>query len=246
MENINSNAVKEIERIIKENEFERFKIGEREFIVGGKNVTEIEPIKHRAARLVFSDLSSIVQILKIEKSRFKAPLYVNIESETRVSVITSMDDEKEREIPYTAETNGSKFNFGRTYDYESFVIAIRSLFEQTEDTQDLLQLLKKVASVESVETNSDGVSQSVIAKSGAKLAEGIKAAPIRKLRPYRTFIEANQPESEFLFRISPDGGFALYEADGGAWKIKAKAYIKLFFARELKDEINNGEVVILG
>lgn len=61
-----------------------------------------------------------------------------------MSVITSMDNEKEREIPYAAETTGSKFRFGCSYDYESFVIAIRSLFEQNDDAKDLLQLLKNL------------------------------------------------------------------------------------------------------
>jgi hypothetical protein len=240
-----TDTVKEIERIVKENLVQQIQVGDRTFVTNDR-LTEVKPYKPTAARLTFSDLSSIVQIAKREKGRFNLPLYVNIENETRVSVITSMDNEKEREIPYAAETTGSKFRFGCSYDYESFVIAIRSLFEQNDDAKDLLQLLKKFASVESVEMNDDGVSQSVVAKSGATLAENIKAAPIRKLVPYRTFIEAMQPESEFLFRVSPDRTFSLYEADGGAWKIRAKSYIRYFLEGQLREEIESGEVVILG
>ena len=245
MESVNASTVKEIERIVKENQVQQIQVGDRTFVTNDR-LTEVKPYKPTAARLTFSDLSSIVQIAKREKERFILPLYVNIENETRVSVITSMDNEKEREIPYAAETTGSKFRFGCSYDYESFVIAIRSLFEQNDDAKDLLQLLKKFASVESVEMNDDGVSQSVVAKSGATLAENIKAAPIRKLVPYRTFIEAVQPESEFLFRVSPDRTFSLYEADGGAWKIRAKSYIRYFLEGQLREEIESGEVVILG
>ena len=175
MESVNASTVKEIERIVKENLVQQIQVGDRTFVTNDR-LTEVKPYKPTAARLTFSDLSSIVHIAKREKDRFNLPLYVNIENETRVSVITSMDNEKEREIPYAAETTGSKFRFGCSYDYESFVIAIRSLFEQNDDAKDLLQLLKKFASVESVEMNDDGVSQSVVAKSGATLAENIKAA----------------------------------------------------------------------
>ena len=245
MESVNASTVKEIERIVKDNQVQTIQIGDRIFVTSD-GLVEIKPQKSRAARLTFSDLTSIVQIVKREKNRFVAPLYVNIESETRVSVITSMDDDKEREIPYAAETSGGKFRFGSPYDYESFVIAVRSLFTQNDDTKELLQLLKKFASVESVETNDDGISQSVVTKSGAALAENIKAAPIRTLAPYRTFIEVLQPQSEFLFRVSPNGAFSLYEADSGAWKIQAKRYIRYFFEDALGEELKNGEVVILG
>lgn len=51
------------------------------------------------------------------------------------------------------------------------------------------------------------------------------ARPIVRLAPYRTFREIKQPESEFLLRSRIDDNnvpkLALYEADGGAWKISA-------------------------
>ena len=191
-------------------------------------------------------MSSIVEIVKREKERFNRPLYVNIETEKCVSVITSLDLEKDREKPYSAIAEGSRFSFGSGYDYEKFVIAVRSLFVQSKDTADLLQVLKKVANVESVEMEDDGITQQVVAKQGAMLASDVKVSPICKLAPFRTFIEVEQPESEFLFRISNGNTFALYEADGGAWKIKAKKNIRAFFDKSIADEIKAGDVVILG
>ncbi len=242
MEN-NTNIVKDIQAIIEENRVEIKEIDGRQFST--KPLIEIKPVKNEAKEIRFSDLSSIVEIVKREKYRFHYPLYINIETEKAVTVLTSMDNEKERERPYSALAEGSKFNFGRGYDYENFVISIRSLFTQSQETANLLQLLKKVANVESVEVEDDGISQQVVAKQGAMLASDIKISPILKLAPFRTFIEVEQPESEFLFRIS-EKTFALYEADGGAWKIRAKQNIRAFFEQSLKDEIESGEVVILG
>ena len=45
------------------------------------------------------------------------------------------------------------------------------------------------------------------------------------LRPYRTFVEIDQPTSRFIFRMEQGReqtvNAAIIEADGGAWKLKA-------------------------
>lgn len=59
------------------------------------------------------------------------------------------------------------------------------------------------------------------------------------LKPYRTFTEVEQPESQFVFRMKEDKydgvQCALFEADGGAWKLGAMEYIKEYLERELED-----------
>jgi len=132
----NNNIVNDIERIVKENKVQVIESNGRTFAT--KSLVEIEPRKDIAAEIRFSDLSSIVEIVKREMQRFVLPLYINIESEACVSVITSLDDEKDREKPYSAVAEGNRFCFGKGYDYERFVIAIRSLFIQTEHTANLL------------------------------------------------------------------------------------------------------------
>lgn len=240
----NNNIVNDIERIVTENKVQVIEANGRCYAT--KELVEIMPRKDVAKEIRFSDLSSIVEIVKREMGRFALPIYINIETEKSVSVITSLDIEKEREKPYSAVAEGSRFNFGSGYDYERFVIAIRSQFIQTQNTANLLQLLKKVSNIESVETSDDGITQSVVAKQGAMLASDVKISPIIRLAPFRTFIEVEQPDSDFLFRISDRNVFALYEADGGAWKIKAKKNIRAFFEAALGDEIKTGDVVILG
>ena len=68
-----------------------------------------------------------------------------------------------------------------------------------------------------------------------------------KLTPYRTFLEIDQPSSEYVFRIR-DGEtpeFKLIEADGGAWKICALTELSSYFCEELKEEIKKGEVIVI-
>lgn len=48
-----------------------------------------------------------------------------------------------------------------------------------------------------------------------------------------------QPESQFVFRMKEDKydgvQCALFEADGGAWRLNAMANIKAYLAHELND-----------
>ena len=71
--------------------------------------------------------------------------------------------------------------------------------------------------------------------------------PVR-LRPYRTFAEIEQPESEYVFRIMDDGqgpSFKLVEADGGLWKSAAMMKIKEYFNLALTDEMSDGALTII-
>ncbi len=70
------------------------------------------------------------------------------------------------------------------------------------------------------------------------------AKSIVSLRPFRTFREIEQPESEFLFRMQSSGNgvppmCALFEADGGAWRMEAIARIKTF----LKEKTSSVSII---
>mgnify|MGYP003258251653 FL=1 len=65
------------------------------------------------------------------------------------------------------------------------------------------------------------------------------------MQPYRTFLEVKQPASDFLLRIDKDGHPALYEADGGAWKLEAKRNIAGYLSAQLADLEESGNVVVM-
>lgn len=64
-------------------------------------------------------------------------------------------------------------------------------------------------------------------------------------RPFCTFLEVEQPESEFLLRVDPDEGIGFFEADGGIWKLEAKKNIADYFKANLADLIEAGKVVVM-
>lgn len=83
----------------------------------------------------------------------------------------------------------------------------------------------------------DGITQKATVKTGlASRGDAVIPSPVT-LKPYRTFTEVDQPESRFVFRMKEDKyegvQCALFEADGGAWKLQAMENIKGYLEREL-------------
>ena len=66
-----------------------------------------------------------------------------------------------------------------------------------------------------------------------------------ELKPFRTFLEVAQPESEFILRVNDKGNIGLFEADGGVWKLEAKRNIAAYFEKELADFISDKKVIVM-
>ena len=101
-------------------------------------------------------------------------------------------------------------------------------------------ILKFAGTVEAntiAEYGDDGVTQKATVKTGiASKSDAIVPNPVH-LRPYRTFLEVEQPASDFIFRMKQDKydgvSCAIFEADGGAWKMNATKAIKEYLQFEL-------------
>lgn len=89
------------------------------------------------------------------------------------------------------------------------------------------------------------VLEMAVARTGVVLKEQVTIRPIVQLQPYRTFLEVEQPVSDFLLRVDKQGKIALYEADGGAWKLEAKRRIAAWLTDALAEEVEHGLAVIV-
>jgi hypothetical protein len=134
--------------------------------------------------------------------------------------------------------NGVPFKFGEYLDLETFNVGLQSLFE---DSIDRIRLLRVMGTVKEdvVKTSvDDGVSQTVVASAGTVGVYETEAPNPVRLIPFRTFREVSQPESLFVLRLKKgeNGNLpraALFEADGGAWKLKAIENIATFLRDKL-------------
>jgi hypothetical protein len=139
-----------------------------------------------------------------------------------------------REEYVSAQAFDYKFPFGKYMGVEAFIIGLQSSFIQDDTTANIMKLVGNMTKVSEVGVKDDGVTQRVEAKVGLAKVENISVPNPVRLRPYRTFIEIEQPASNFILRVNSDHQCALYEADGGAWQIEAMKNIKGFLEASLK------------
>jgi hypothetical protein len=197
-----------------------------------------EPIK-------MNTLSSLIEYLKAGIDiPFDACYFIHVQSPTKVSVFSPFLPDKDRECLVEVTAQIPTFDFGRFIDHETFCINLQSKFLNDSNTDRAL-LLKFAGTVEAgtvAEYGDDGVTQKATVKMGiASKGEAIIPSPAF-LRPFRTFVEVEQPESSFIFRMNQDRGSniqcALFEADGGEWKNRAMENIKTYLREALCDYPN--------
>ena len=212
-------------------------------------LVRIAPHVDRPREIQVNGLSSIAELIREENDIFvdSLPIYIRIIDAREVGVFTSYDDMMARDALYRCSCDAPSFRPG-WMEHDEAVIKLRSIFVQDGEGSDLeyvMDLLARVSKESSVTSSDNGISQTVEARQGVALSQRVKVRPIVRLTPYRTFLEVEQPTSEFLLRLDEEGRVGLLEADGGRWKMDAKQYISEFFSRELKDLIESRKVVIL-
>lgn len=205
----------------------------------------IEPHVDRPSTICVTGLDSIIKLVRNELDMFEnLPLFIRVDGARTVSVFSTYDDVMRRDGLYEATCDVPGFRDGFR-EYEKAIIELRSLFVPGEGVDYLLDLLSRISKNNGVTTSDNGVSQEVEARQGISLKAMVAVRPRISLRPYRTFLEVEQPESEFLLRLDNDGNVGLFEADGGMWKLEAKKNICSFFEEALKSEIGGGKVVVM-
>jgi hypothetical protein len=189
---------------------------------------KVEPIK-------VNSLTGLVDYLesKFDDDAFIGKM-VHVVSHDCVKLVSNILGDAGREVYMTAEAFAPKFNFGQWYDVESFIIAMQSCFVQNEDSAKILRVVGNIKEEAVKQTGDDGVSQKVTAKTGIATVEEVKVPNPVILAPYRIFREIEQPESKFVFRMQMGPRCALFEADGGAWRLNAMARIKEWLEIELE------------
>lgn len=135
-----------------------------------------------------------------------------------------------------------EFPFERFMPTEEFVIRLRSMFQPTQDLERIIAYTSNLFSGTNVITEDDGITQTATVKVGVTgaLKKNETAPVIVDLKPFRTFRELDQVESEFLFRVRVDAEgkaptCALFEADGGRWRVFASLLIRDWLEEKIKD-----------
>lgn len=209
------------------------------------DLCRIAPHIDRPSCIGVKGLDSIVKLVRSELDMFdNLPLFIRVDGARKVSVFTTYDDVMGRDNLYEATCDVPDFTEGYR-DYETAIVQLRSKFMPGEGVDYLLDLLSRISKENGVTTRDNGVSQEVEARQGVSLKAIVQVKPRVKLCPFRTFLEVQQPESEFILRLDEDGNVGLFEADGGMWRMTAKERICTFFEDKLSEEITAGKVIVM-
>lgn len=206
-----------------------------------QNLHHIPKYDPMQTAIVVSTLTSFVDFidLNIDAVDF-ADYFVEITDQENIRLLSNIKrKDKQRIVPVVASLGDfPKFPFDQFMDIETFVIRLGSLFCHTGNLARLIEYTGKVSVDDGVTLEDDGITQKATLKSGLSgaIKEGRAAPRIVELIPFRTFREIEQPAGSFLFRMKKGNGgvsCALFEADGGAWKIEAVQTIKKWLAEKL-------------
>jgi hypothetical protein len=209
-----------------------------------KPLTRIPPHVDRPNSIDISGLDSACKLINAEIARLETRLFVRINDYNNVDVFTTYEADYSRNYLYKVRCDLPRPSLGWN-EYEQAMIVLRSQFIPNEGVDYLLSLLSKITNEESVNTSDNGLTQTVEAKQGVSLCAKVTVNPRVTLQPYRTFLEIEQPASEFLVRLDKVGNIGLFEADGGMWKMEAKASIKVYFEAKLAALVSEGAVIVM-
>lgn len=212
------------------------------------DLQELFPVRY-ANTLQVTSLTGLVQYLvsKFDQETIDDPdeLLVHVVSPTEVKVYGQLNGERRRESLIVSIAELDHFPYKRFLDQEQFKINVMSLFDRTDDSEAILEFSSAIRIDDSSDLTDNGVSQTATVRTGASTVGNGKVPSPAVLRPYRTFLEVEQPESQFIFRINEIGACALFEADGGLWKYHAKENIKEFLETELDELIADKKVTVI-
>ena len=222
-------------------------VGDSTFVIKGIGGTEeLHPAIYHPDTLPLHSLEALVKMVQTEAANMAAPLYITVPNHLTVRCFGQPDPNTRyfRQVYYEAKaTDVPGFQDGFR-DQEKAIIELRSRFAPGEGVDYLLDLLSRISKENGVITNDNGVSQTVEARQGVALKTMERLKPRVPLRPFRTFQEVEQPESEFLLRMDEEGNIGLFEADGGMWKLTARQTIKAFLEANLSDLVASGGAYI--
>lgn len=204
-----------------------------------KQVEASIPILRANNEIRMNTLTSLLDYIKGKIDSMPGKMIVHVCSPTEVQLYSQLNVNRDREDLVSVTARVPSFAFNKFMDKETFTIALQSKFIDGWDRSLVLKFSGTVEDGTVAEYGDDGVSQKASVKTGiASKSDAIVPNPVR-LTPYRTFLEVEQPESEFIFRMKSDKydgvQCAIFEADGGAWMMEATKRIKEYLQKELAE-----------
>lgn len=212
-------------------------------VEGDGSIKEFKPDDGAKEIINVHTLTAVVDYILKTNERNNEPLIVQVVDQDNVSILGELDQYGNRETLLKAKALHPWFEYGRFLSQEDFIILLQSQFVANEDREILLKVVGNLKEEDARVQTDDGVTQIATARTGvAAVGDVVIPNPV-KLMPYRTFLEVEQPESSFVFRMQSGPSIALFESDGGQWRNEAISRIASYLSEKLSS--TDGRITIL-
>lgn len=193
--------------------------------------------------LRFKSIQGLLEYIKSDCDYTLGDSFIHIVDYDTIEFMSPLNDDNEREVYAICQPDKIDLQLNRFIDRESFNIMLQTGFEPTEDLEIILSYIGNMSDNAVRTIGDNGVSQEITIKQSTKgLIDVVVPNPV-VLKPYRTFVEIEPTSSKFVFRLKEGGGCALYEADGGAWKIDTMGALQTYIEDSLQGlEVNDIKV----
>lgn len=181
-----------------------------------------------------STLTGLVDYIKANVDEVEKTWLIQVVDHSNVRVLSPLRIDMSRGCFINTKAETPKITFNNFINTESFNIMLQSCFLESPDKTNILKVVGNIKEENVKTTGDDGISQTVTAKVGiAKVGEVVIPNPVT-LVPFVTFVEIEQPEIKYVFRMQDGPRAALFESDGGAWRLRTMLKIKEYLRRELE------------
>lgn len=189
------------------------------------------------------------EVFKENREELRDRMIIQVVNETKVLLYSGLLAERDRETLFEVNALLPRFEYGREYDQESFLISMQSCFKESDDREAVTMLASNIVNTQEATFSDNGTTQQAVMKTGITTKDNVLVPNPVNLIPYRTFLEVEQPASDFVFRVSEGRGgapvFKLVAADGGVWKSQAVANVKAYLTEALKDIPDRDKITII-
>ena len=203
----------------------------------------------KAEAIEATTLTSLVDYIKESREELRERMIVQVVSPTKVQLYSGLLPERDRELLFEVNALLPRFDYGSEYEQEACLVSMQSCFLPSEHREAVTFVASNIVNTQQATYSDDGISQQAVVKTGITSKENALVPNPVKLIPYRTFLEVEQPASEFVFRVSEGRNgapnFKLVAADGGLWKSQAVDNVKRYLVEALADIPDREQITII-
>ena len=205
--------------------------------------------KPKAEPLHVSTLTGFMDyVLRCNLEYSGRPMMIHVASPTHVEFISTLDEEREREVLCVADAKVNEFRFNTWMDQEPFILSLQANFNPSDDRDLILKFAGNAIKQNEVAYADDGITQTATMKMGAASAAKVQVPNPVLLAPFRTFQEIKQPETHYIFRMRGQDSlqFLLTDASNGIWQNEAVIFIKEYIKAALAMKNDTNDIVVIG